>query len=143
MICPGFPADCLETLEEIAIEGRDTFLRAGGREYRYIPCVNGAPSFIHALADLCVEHLRGWPVARGAEGRRTELEAARSSSADDGCCGLRRRRRRGADRSGCVPPQRQRVAVDLNHVADLEPGRELLHHAGRPVEHLDLDEIDR
>ena len=78
VICPGFPADCLETLEEIAIEGRDTFLRAGGREYRYIPCVNGAPAFIHALADLCVEHLRGWPVARGAEGRRTELEAARS-----------------------------------------------------------------
>ena len=78
VICPGFPADCLETLEEIAIEGRDTFLSAGGREYRYIPCVNGAPSFIHALADLCVEHMRGWPVARGAEGRRTELEAARS-----------------------------------------------------------------
>lgn len=78
ILCPGFPADCLETLEEIAIEGRDAFLRAGGREYRYIPCLNGSPVFIHALADLCVEHLRGWPVARGGQpALRAEAEEAR------------------------------------------------------------------
>jgi ferrochelatase len=64
VICPGFPADCLETLEEIAIEGRDTFLGAGGKEYRYIPCLNGMPAFITALTDLCVRNMQGWPVAR-------------------------------------------------------------------------------
>ncbi len=64
VICPGFPADCLETLEEIAMEGRDAFIAAGGRDYRYIPCLNGAPPFISALADLCVQHMQGWPVTR-------------------------------------------------------------------------------
>ncbi|HTN50189.1 MAG TPA: ferrochelatase [Burkholderiaceae bacterium] len=79
LICPGFPADCLETLEEIAIEGRDTFLHAGGREFRYIPCLNGSPALIHALADVCAEHLGGWPVARGSDdARRAEREATRN-----------------------------------------------------------------
>jgi ferrochelatase len=65
VICPGFPADCLETLEEIAMEGRDAFIAAGGKEYRYIPCLNGSPSFISALVDLCAGHMQGWPVGRG------------------------------------------------------------------------------
>jgi len=74
VICPGFPADCLETLEEIAIEGRDTFLGAGGRDYRYVPCLNGAPAFISALADLTTRHLQGWPVS-GAETASRAAEA--------------------------------------------------------------------
>ena len=37
--CPGFVADCLETLEEIAMEGRNAFLTSGGKEFRYLPCV--------------------------------------------------------------------------------------------------------
>lgn len=79
IMCPGFPADCLETLEEIAIEGRGTFLQAGGREYRYIPCVNGSPAFIHALVDVCAEHLSGWPVARGGDAAlRAEAEQTRN-----------------------------------------------------------------
>jgi ferrochelatase len=78
VICPGFPADCLETLEEIAIEGRDSFIAAGGKEYRYIPCLNGAPPFIAALADLCALHLQGWPVAREeAVARAAEAEKGR------------------------------------------------------------------
>lgn len=64
VICPGFVADCLETLEEIAIEGRDTFLAAGGRDYRYIPCLNDAPEFAAALADLVQAHTCGWPMRR-------------------------------------------------------------------------------
>lgn len=57
VICPGFAADCLETLEEIAQEGRDAFLAAGGREFHYIPCLNDRPRWIAALGALAVRHL--------------------------------------------------------------------------------------
>ena len=60
VICPGFVADCLETLEEIAMEGKTTFLNAGGREYRYIPALNERPMWINALADLTLSQLIGW-----------------------------------------------------------------------------------
>ncbi len=60
VICPGFVADCLETLEEIAMEGKTTFLNAGGGEYRYIPALNELPVWINALADLTLSHLIGW-----------------------------------------------------------------------------------
>ena len=56
-MCPGFPADCLETLEEIAIECRETFLAAGGGEFRYIPCLNERPDWIAALAKLALDRL--------------------------------------------------------------------------------------
>jgi ferrochelatase len=59
--CPGFTADCLETLEEIAIEGRRTFLTAGGKELRYIPCLNDEPKWIAALGGIAERHLAGWP----------------------------------------------------------------------------------
>ncbi|MBS1169164.1 MAG: ferrochelatase [Burkholderiaceae bacterium] len=61
VICPGFTADCLETLEEIAIEGRQTFLTAGGREFHYIPCLNDSNTWLHALAQIAEENLLGWP----------------------------------------------------------------------------------
>ena len=60
MACPGFVSDCLETLEEIAQEGKAAFLKAGGGEYHYIPCLNERPAWIAALADLAVRHLQGW-----------------------------------------------------------------------------------
>ncbi|MBI4741163.1 MAG: ferrochelatase [Betaproteobacteria bacterium] len=60
-ICPGFPADCLETLEEIAVEGRREFIAAGGREFHYIPCLNERDDWIRALADIASTHLQGWP----------------------------------------------------------------------------------
>jgi ferrochelatase len=59
-ICPGFAADCLETLEEIAMEGEETFLHAGGGEFHYIPALNTAPYWVAALADIATEHLAGW-----------------------------------------------------------------------------------
>lgn len=52
VLCPGFTADCLETLEEIAGECRDAFLDAGGREYRYIPCLNERHDWIAVLMEL-------------------------------------------------------------------------------------------
>lgn len=60
VICPGFSADCLETLEEIAMENRDVFLEAGGEHYGYIPCLNDHPSHIELFASLVSQHLRGW-----------------------------------------------------------------------------------
>ncbi|WP_035383557.1 ferrochelatase [Ferriphaselus sp. R-1] len=60
VVCPGFVADCLETLEEIAQEGKEDFQHAGGGEYHYIPCLNQRPDWIRALADLTLEHLQGW-----------------------------------------------------------------------------------
>jgi len=61
VICPGFVADCLETLEEIAIEAKAAFLGAGGAEFRYIPCLNESPGFVDALASLAERHACGWP----------------------------------------------------------------------------------
>ncbi|VTU26229.1 Ferrochelatase [Variovorax sp. RA8] len=61
VLCPGFPADCLETLEEIAMEGRDAFLQAGGKEFHYIPCLNDRGDWITALAAIAERHLSGWP----------------------------------------------------------------------------------
>jgi ferrochelatase len=60
VITPGFVADCLETLEEIAIEGRDTFLEAGGKQYRVLPCLNERDDWIRALARIALENLGGW-----------------------------------------------------------------------------------
>jgi ferrochelatase len=60
VICPGFVSDCLETLEEIAIEGKAIFLNAGGGEYHAIPCLNENDAWIHALADIALKNLHGW-----------------------------------------------------------------------------------
>ncbi len=60
VVCPGFVADCLETLEEIAMEVRAEFLRAGGAEYHYIPCLNERADWMLALADIVANNLQGW-----------------------------------------------------------------------------------
>jgi ferrochelatase len=60
VICPGFASDCLETLEEIAMEARDEFLKAGGKEFHYIPVTNDTPSWMTALAIISLENLEGW-----------------------------------------------------------------------------------
>jgi ferrochelatase len=61
VMCPGFPADCLETLEEINQEAREAFTHAGGQRFGYIPCLNDGLDYIRALADLAETHLSGWP----------------------------------------------------------------------------------
>ena len=63
VVCPGFSADCLETLEEIAMQNRDTFLKAGGAEYAYIPCLNDDEVHINMLAGIVDRHCQGWPEA--------------------------------------------------------------------------------
>ena len=60
VVCPGFVADCLETLEEIAQEGKEEFQHAGGGEYHYIPCLNDRNDWMHALTDLVLDNLQGW-----------------------------------------------------------------------------------
>ena len=60
VICPGFSVDCLETLEEIAMENRDVFIEAGGKHYSYIPCLNDEAAHVDMLAGLVGRHLQGW-----------------------------------------------------------------------------------
>ena len=66
VVCPGFSADCLETLEEIAIRGRDSFLAAGGRQFSYIPALNDNAAHIDALTSLALRHIQGWPEANAS-----------------------------------------------------------------------------
>jgi ferrochelatase len=60
VICPGFSSDCLETLEEIAMEGKVIFQSNGGGEYHYIPALNENDAWIHAMTDIALENLGGW-----------------------------------------------------------------------------------
>ena len=61
MICPGFAVDCLETLEENAVENAGLFKQAGGAQLRYIPALNATPAHVAALASLARRHAQGWP----------------------------------------------------------------------------------
>jgi ferrochelatase len=87
VLCPGFVADCLETLEEIAMEGKTSFLNAGGGEFRYIPALNDRPLWINALTDLAQAHLGGWineawdEAAENQEGKK-RLQQARGLGAE-------------------------------------------------------------
>lgn len=60
VICPGFAVDCLETLEEIAMQNRELFLAAGGEHYQYIPCLNDSDAHIDMLTSLAQQYLGGW-----------------------------------------------------------------------------------
>lgn len=73
VFCPGFVADCLETLEEIAIENKAKFMKSGGKEFHYIPCLNERHEWIQALARICAENLHGWA--------STEFDAAAAKQA--------------------------------------------------------------
>jgi ferrochelatase len=60
VVCPGFVADCLETLEEIAMEGKADFQHTGGGDYHFIPCLNARPDWIAALGDIVIRNLHDW-----------------------------------------------------------------------------------
>ena len=60
VVCPGFAVDCLETLEEIGIENRDLFLRAGGQRFDYVPALNDRPEHARFLASHIARHCQGW-----------------------------------------------------------------------------------
>ncbi|MEO8005957.1 MAG: ferrochelatase [Betaproteobacteria bacterium] len=79
VVCPGFVADCLETLEEIAVENKAAYLEAGGGDFRYIPALNENHEWIEALARVAAENLHGWASTDwdAAAGAR-EAESARA-----------------------------------------------------------------
>jgi ferrochelatase len=60
IVCPGFAADCIETLEEIAQENKDIFLEHGGERFSYIPCLNDSDDGIGVLVHLIERELQGW-----------------------------------------------------------------------------------
>jgi ferrochelatase len=83
VICPGFVGDCLETLEEIALEGKASFLGAGGREFHYIPCLNERDDWIHALSDIVSANLQGWITTEGQEACAASRTRALAMGAKD------------------------------------------------------------
>jgi ferrochelatase len=78
VVCPAFTSDCLETLEEINIEGRAAFLNAGGKEFHYIPCLNDDPAWITALCEITQQHLAGWPTQAPTDA--AQLASSRSAA---------------------------------------------------------------
>jgi ferrochelatase len=78
--CPGFVVDCLETLEEIAMEGQEEFLHAGGEHYAYINCINASDEAVAMLETLFLEEAQGWPLVAPDASEQRELEQARESA---------------------------------------------------------------
>ncbi len=72
VVCPGFVADCLETLEEVAQEVRAAFLAAGGQTFHYIPALNADDAWVKALGDLVLQHTQGWPLAEASAATREQ-----------------------------------------------------------------------
>ncbi|MET0517811.1 MAG: ferrochelatase [Burkholderiaceae bacterium] len=83
LICPGFSADCLETLEEINMEARSAFLTQGGAEFHYIPCLNDSAAGMRALTGLAERHLQGWPTQQPAQADDAQRERALALGAKD------------------------------------------------------------
>jgi len=67
VVCPGFSADCLETLEEIAEQNAEFFHEAGGETLSYIPCLNARADHLDFLSELVLRHLQGWPETAPAQ----------------------------------------------------------------------------
>lgn len=63
VMCPAFVTDCLETLEEIGLRGRDSFLKSGGKEFTLIPCLNEHPSWLNTLTKWISAFAAGQPIA--------------------------------------------------------------------------------
>jgi protoporphyrin/coproporphyrin ferrochelatase len=76
VICPAFVSDCIETLEEIAMEGKQAFLSSGGKTFHYIPCLNETVPWMRALASLCEQHLQGWPTKAEDQPAQADLKAS-------------------------------------------------------------------
>ncbi|MGV7207854.1 ferrochelatase [Oxalobacteraceae bacterium A2-2] len=87
ILCPGFTSDCLETLEEIAMEVRHEFLSNGGKQFHYIPCLNDNPAWIRGLGEIAEQHLIGWPTQLGPaerEARRRDADTGRAAALERG-----------------------------------------------------------
>lgn len=83
IVSPAFAADCLETLEELAIQNKEIFLTAGGEKFHYIPALNADPAHIDALFELVKQQTLGWPIdALDDVTRRDILQHANKLGAD-------------------------------------------------------------
>jgi ferrochelatase len=71
IVCPGFVSDCLETLEEIALEVKAAFLEEGGEQFHYIECINDSPVWIQAMHSLTMTHMSGWPLEPASDADRS------------------------------------------------------------------------
>ena len=80
VVCPGFAADCLETLEEIDVQNREFFEGAGGGRFRYVPALNDRADHVRFLADLVERHLQGWVEPPGEYDRGAAERAAREAA---------------------------------------------------------------
>jgi ferrochelatase len=83
VFCPGFVSDCLETLEEIGMENKAVFLKAGGKEFHHIPCLNERHEWIQALARIAADNLHGWASSdydRGKAEREAQASAERAKT---------------------------------------------------------------
>ncbi len=89
VLCPGFSADCLETLEEIAVENRAYFLGSGGKNFAYIPALNDRSDHVQALTEIVGHHIQGWPEANA--------DAHASTLAEETAGRWERARRLGAE----------------------------------------------
>ncbi len=83
VFCPGFSADCIETLEEIDMENHEIFLRKGGKSFNYIPALNDGPVHIQALTGIISRHIQGWPECSTAPDPQ-DREAARQRALQQG-----------------------------------------------------------
>jgi ferrochelatase len=72
IVCPGFSADCLETIEEIGVENREYFMESGGEEYNYIPALNDSETHIYALTELIKKNLQGWDLPEKDAGEQSD-----------------------------------------------------------------------
>jgi len=84
IVCPGFVSDCLETLEEIAMEVKAAFIEEGGYSFHYIPCLNDSPIWLDALQKIVHTHMSGWPIDQASDSERnTSRQAALAMGASD------------------------------------------------------------
>ena len=67
VVCPGFATDCLETLEEIAMQNREAFLAHGGEAFDYVPCLNSSEPQLALYEQVVRRHAQGWPELAGGD----------------------------------------------------------------------------
>ena len=82
VICPGFIADCLETLEEIEEQNKEIFLENGGEKYSYIEALNDGDSFIHCLSEIIKENAAGWMISKDSWDQNLYEENARRTDTE-------------------------------------------------------------
>jgi protoporphyrin/coproporphyrin ferrochelatase len=81
VVCPGFATDCLETLEEIAMQNREAFLAHGGEAFDYVPCLNSSTPQAALYEQLVLKHAQGWPEFEGGDDAALLAESRRRALA--------------------------------------------------------------